>query len=363
MKFKASLLITAIIPIITFIYAETGSCDPGIKAIAGGGYSNNLYADSFNLGNSYLYNTIRLSSTHFNRTRVRLFYELSYYEYDTNNLINNFLHSPGVEIYNTVRGSRFKWSLSARGFIKQYTDELSTFDNNRYRFDFGASYYLKPGLQVKGGYQGEISSYADYDVLANKQHNLEIDLAKTFPSKTTLNLGLAHTFRNFDEGDATYGWTDFGAEVAQSLNIRTGVSLSYFERFSSGGSRPLSTFYIISGVSAYWDSWDGRQANLGVKRILPYGILSKMETFFWHRKFNYDQEISSQLPWLAGKSSRKDNGFAINAYIRRQFNLNSGYGKYIAASIFGGYSVNNSDDDYYSYNNYFIECGIEYSVF
>jgi hypothetical protein len=342
---------------------QTAFSRPGLIASLGAGYSDNLYADSFGLGNSYLYNAIKLSSAHFHKTRVRFFYELTYYEYDTNNLINNFMHSPGLAIYRNLSGSRLKWSFSTRGYIKKYTDELSTFDNNKIRFDLDASYYLRPGLRVKGGYQGELSSYNDYDVLENARHRFYIEPAKTFPSRTTLNLSLAHTFRSFEEGNTTYNWTDIGLKIAQSMDIRTGLSLSYLERLSSGGSRPLSTFYIISGVSAYWDSWEGRQVNLSLKRILPSGILSRTELLLWNRKFNYDQQISQELPWLEGKSSRNDNGFALYAYLRRQFNLTPGYGKYIAISLSGGYSKNSSDDDYYSFENYYIESGVEYSAF
>jgi hypothetical protein len=363
MKFRIHLFYIAAIAVITLSFPRTALSEPEIKATLGGGYSNNLYADSFGLGNSYLYNTVRLSSTHFKKTRIGFFYEIAYYEYDTNNLINNFLHSPGLTVYRAARDSRFRWNLTARGFIKQYTDELSTYDNNRFRFDLNTSFYLKPGLQVKGAYQGEISSYADYSVLQYSKHFFEIGTAKTFPSRTTLDFGVARTFRDFEEGDAVYGWTDIGVTVAQSIDIRTGLSLSYLERLSSDGSRPLSTFYIISGVSAYWDSWEGRQAKLGLKRILPLAVLSNLEFFWWDRKFSYDQEISDQLPWLAGKSSRNDNGYAFDASLRRQFNLKPGYGKYIAVSLSGGYSENRSDDDYYSYNNYFIDCGLEYSVF
>jgi hypothetical protein len=218
-------------------------------------------------------------------------------------------------------------------------------------------------LRLKGGYQGELSSYTEYSVLENSRHLFDIEISKTFTSKTTLNLALAHTLRDFDEGDNTYNWTDIGLKIAQSINIRTGLSVAYLERFSSTGSRPLSTFYIISGVSAYWDSWEGRQAKLSLKRIFPFGILSRTELLWWNRKFNYDEQISEELPWLEGKSSRFDYGFALYSFFRRQFNLNSRYGRYIAASISAGYSDNRSDDDYYSFNNYYIECGLEYSVF
>lgn len=363
MKTGHLFLSTAIILIIILIPGRNAYSRPGLKASLGAGYSDNLYADSFGLGNSYLYNALELSSTHFQKTRVSFSYELTYHEYDTNNLINNFMHSPGFSIYRSLRGSRFNWSLTTRGYFKKYTDDLSTFDNNKIRIDLYASYYLRSGLQLKGNYQGELSSYAEYDVLENTSHLFEMEASKTFPSRTTLNLGLAHTLRGFEDGNTTYSWTDIGFKIAQSINSRTGLSAGYLERFSSDGSRPLSTFYIISGVSSYWDSWEGRQARLSLKRILPSAILSRTELLWWNRKFNYDEEISQELPWLQGKSSRFDYGFALYSNLRRQFNLRRGYGKYIAITLSGGYNKNISDDDYYSFENYYLECGLEYSVF
>jgi hypothetical protein len=362
MKFGLLLFTITVISIIILMPSHDAYSRPGLTASLGAGYSDNLYADSSGLGNSYLYNGIKLSSTHFTRIRIHFFYELTYYEYDTNNLINNFAHSPGVSIYRTIRGSRFKWSCTARGYIKKYTDDLSTFDNNRIRFDLEASYFLMRGLQVQGGYQGELSSYADYDVLENSRHRFEIDISRTFPSRTTLNISAAHTLRHFEDGNTSYNWTDIGFKIAQSLNIRTGISLSYLERFSSDGSRPLSTFYIISGVSAYWDSWEGRKALLSLKRILPSAVLSKTELSWWNRKFNYDDQLSQELPWLEGKSSRFDYGFAIYSHLRRQFNLRPGFGKHVAISLIGGFIKNLSDDDYYDFNNYYIECEFEYSI-
>ena len=299
MKFEHPLFAVTIIFFISLISAHDACSRPGLTASLGTGYSDNLYADSLGLGNSYLYNEVRLSSTHFSKIRFRLFYELTYYEYDTNNLINNFTHSPGVSVYRTIRGSRFKWSVTARGYLKKYTDDLSTFDNDRIRFDLDASYFLMRGLQARGGYQGELSSYADYDVLKNSRHQFEIDLSRTFPSRTTLNLIAAHTLRHFEDGNTTYDWTDMGFKIAQSINVRTGISLSYLERMSSGGSRPLSTYYIISGVSAYWDSWEGRQAILSLKRILPSAILTRTEILWWNRKFNYDDQLIQELLCLS----------------------------------------------------------------
>lgn len=363
MKFGHQLFATSFVFIIISAWGQTAICRPGLTASLGAGYTDNLYADSFGLGNSYLINTIKLSSSHFRKIKLRLFYELTYYEYDTYNLINNLLHSPGVSIYSNDRSSRFRWSLTGRGYFKKYTDEISSFDNNRLRFDLDASYFIRPGLQLKAGYQGEMSSYSEYDVLENDRHGFELEAAKTFPSRTTLNLGLAFTLRDFKDGNSTYSWTDLGFQIAQSLNIRTGLSISYLERIPSDGSRPLSTFYIISGVSAYWDSWRGRQARLSLKRILPSAILSRLELLWWDRKFDYDPEISAELPWLAGKSSRKDDGFSVSMYLRRQFNLRPGFGKYLAVSFSGAYGNNSSDDEYYSFSEYYIESSIEYSAF
>ena len=72
-----------------------------------------------------------------------------------------------------------------------------------------------------------MSSYSDYDVLENDRHGFELEAAKTFPSRTTLNLGLAFTLRNFDEGNSTYSWTDLGIQIAQSLNLK----LKYMKNF------------------------------------------------------------------------------------------------------------------------------------
>lgn len=335
---------------------------PELTAGSGFGYANNLYADSFAVGNGYLYNGLSLSSTHFSQVKARIFYELIYFEYDTDNLINNFVHTPGIAVFQTRRGSRFKWSVSARGAIKDYADKLSTFDNNRWLLEADGSYYVARGLLARAAYGASLSSYADYDVLNNSQHALELELIKSFITKTSLHLNIDYTLRSFSEGGSNYNWLDLGLKIAQSLDIRTGVSLSYANRFSSPGSRPLSTFFIISGVSAYWDSWDGHQAQLAIKRILPAAIVSNVNLTGAYRKFTYDREISEQLPWLQGKTSRIDKVYAAEINLRRQFNLHCGYGKYVAILLAAGYSTSHSTDSYYSFDSYYADLRLSYSV-
>ena len=362
MQLRFQCISTIIVIALITLSGPAAQGQPELTAGSGFGYANNLYADSFAIGNGYLYNGVSLSSTHFNKVRARIFYELTYFEYDTDNLINNFVHSPGIAVFQTRRGARFKWSLSARGAIKDYADRLSTFDNNRWLVEADGSYYMAPGLLAKAAYGGSLSSYADYDVLNNAQHSLELELIKSFASKTSLHLDIDYTLRSFSEGGSDYNWFDLGLKIAQSLDIRTGVSLSYASRFSSPGSRPLSTFFIISGVSAYWDSWDGHQAQLTVKRILPAAVVSNAVLTGAYRKFTYDREISEQLPWLQGKSSRIDKVYAAEMNLRRQFNLRFGYGKYVAILLAAGYSSSYSTDSYYSFNSYYVDLRLSYSV-
>ena len=363
MPFRFHCISTIMIIIFGSLTGPAAHSQPELTAGSGFGYANNLYADSFTIGNSYLYNGLSIASTHFNKIKARIFYELTYFEYDTDNLINNFVHSPGIALFQTRRGSRLKWNLSAKGSIKDYADRLSTLDNARWSFEANGSYYVASGLLARVAYGGSLSTYTNYDVLDNAQHELKLEMTGTIISKTSLHLNIDYTRRSFSEGGSTYYWLDAGLKIAQSLNLKTGLSLSYINRFASNGSRPLSTFFIISGISPYWDSWTGRQAQLTVKRILPAAVVSTMNLAAANRKFTYDRQISEQLPWLEGKTSRTDKVYSAEIYLRRQFNLHFAYGNYIAISMAAGYTSSHSSDSYYTFDSYYTDLRLSYSVF
>jgi len=361
---KINLLKLILISIL-FIAINNGliSAEERLEIGIGAGYSDNLYADSLTIGNSYLLNNISFSSAHFTRVRVKMFYRFSYYEYDTNNNISNFVHSPGIAVYNKKRNARFKWGVIAYGNLKDYLSDSSVLNNNRIAINADCSYYFKSGLRLKSKYNSKNSTYANFDILNNIEHDFELVTVKTFFSKTTAFLKLRYSIRYFDEGDTDYNWIDTELKLAQSLNIRTGLSISFLNRVSSEGTRPLSSFFIISGVTSYWDPWDGQQVKLSMKRILPSAVISVIDVTFWDREFSYDQQMQEELPWIEGETGRNDTGWSAEIKLRRQFNLSSRYGKFVSLFLSGGFYSNDSDDSFYSYDNYYFNSNLKFTVF
>ena len=329
----------------------------------GGGYSGNLYADSFDVGNSYLVNKIALSSTHLKKTKLRLYYGLSYYEYDTNDGIDNFYHVPGIAVYDKSAGQKFKWGAGASAGIKDYTDTRSTLDNQRIFLSGDVSYYTAPGTMLKGQYRGTISNYDDYASLDNAEHWIETEIMLTFPTKTTMRITPRYAIRNFKEDSREFDWLDLELGASQSLDIRTGLSASLMKRWSGGGSRPLSSYFILSGITSYWDPWDGLQAELSIKRILPLAVVSKAEIGYWRRNFSYDSLLQENLWWLAGKSSRIDEGWSVKAGFSRQINLGALIGKAVAVTANAGYYSNHSSDRFYKYDFMFVDSNLEVRLF
>jgi hypothetical protein len=334
-----------------------------LSAGIGGGYSGNLFADSFAVGNSYMINRVSVSSTNFTKIRLKLYYDLSFYKYDTGDLINNFYHVPGIALYQRRLGQRFKWGVEACAAIKDYISARSKFDNYRIFSNVDASYYFGPGIQAKAFYRLIRSNYNNFADLDNYEHWVDGELIGTLPTKTTLRGIARYSVRRFDADQVTFHWIDTQFGLSQSIDIRTGLSFAFIRRWTPGGERPLASYYIISGITSYWDPWQGNQVEMALKRILPYAIVSKFNGWYWKREFTYDDIMRSQLPWLRDKSGRSDEGWLAGAEFYRQFNLRLPAPESFVLNLKGGYVSNNSDDSFYKYNYFFADFNISISVF
>ena len=356
------------INLFIFIFLLVAFCCPvgayqNLSVGLGGGYAGNLFADSFNIGNSYLVSNLSFASTNFQSAKLRLSYDIYYYEYDTGNHINNIFHAPGIALYRRNLGERFKWGVETFVAIKDYIGNNSGFDNFRVFSSADASFYISPGIQAKGIYKLIRSKYQNYPILDNYEHWATAELVTTLPSKTTMQGTARYSVRRFDEDQVTFHWIDTEFGLSQSLGIRTGLSFSFLRRWSGGGERPLSSYYIISGVTSYWDPWQGNQLDVALKRILPYAIISRTEGAYWKRQFRYDKFMKEQLSWLLNKTGRRDEGWLTKLELSRQYNLRWPAVESFTLNLRGGYISNGSDDSYYKYHYFFTDLNLNIRIF
>lgn len=352
-----------LIPIFMLILSGVVAAYTGLTAETSGGYSSNLYADSLSIGDSYLLSAISISNTEFKTTKFRIYYDLVYYQYNTRNSINQFDHLAGLSLFRNLTGDKFKWGIDIVGTYRDYTDADSDYDNSRFFLRGNCSYYLIPGLQFKFLYQFESSSYSGFDNLNNSAHRIDGEIIKTFPSQTTARAKIQYSNRQFAIDNSIVDWLDLELKLTQSLDLRTGISGSGSIRFAGDGTRPLSSYYYISGITPYWDPWDGYQFNLSCKRIFPWGIVATADFDYWLRTFNYSESQQSELPWLSGIGGRDDKGWLLKADINRQFNLYGKFGQAIRIALMPGYLSNSSDDPYYEYEYFFINLSVKLDVF
>ncbi len=334
-----------------------------LSAIVGGGYAANLYADSFGVGNSYLVNGLAFSSTNFEPTHLRLYYNISYLEHNTNDIVNNFFQVLGANLFRRDRGGRFKWGIDLFAAAKNYSHGNSDFNNYRIFLVADASYYLSPALQVSGSYRDTRANFLHFESLDYFEHRIEAEATLTLPTRTTIRGSAAYSTRSFDEDSRRFDWADAELGASQSIDIRTGLSLSVRRRFSGAGSRPISTYFILSGITPYWDPWDGYQAEFSVKRILPLAVVSRAEFGYWHREFSYDQLLRERLRWLFSRAGRTDKGWMMKLALTRQYNFAWRVGRATILTLAGGYLSNRSDDPFYEYDDYFIDTNLEFRLF
>lgn len=327
------------------------------------GYSGNLYTDSFSIGDSYMMGTVSISDTEFKSSRMRLYYDMAYFEYDTRNSINRFDHLAGVSIFNREKGKPFKWQVDIAGTYRDYVESNTEFDNYRLFFRGESSYYLRPTFQLRLQYQFRSSNYKNLDILNHSEHFIELEATKTLPSRTTVRVVANYSNRTFTSDDSRVDWADLEFKLTQSLDIRTGVSLSGIGRVAGMGIRPLSSYYIISGITTYWDPWDGYQINGSLKRILPLGMVAISKLDFWHRKFSYSTIQQTELPWISGKDSREEDGWDVIFEFNRQFNIYGNPGRAVRLSLELGYISNDSNDPFYSYDFLYGNLAAKFDIF
>jgi hypothetical protein len=334
-----------------------------LSANVGGGYAANLFADSFEVGNSYIVNGVALSSTNLQPARLKTYYNLSYYEYNTSDRIDNFQHLLGAALFRRELQRRFKWGIDLWGTLKDYVASGAGFSNYRVFLRVDGVFYVRPWLAAKGLYRTMWSTYTSYGDLDNVEHRAEMEAAVTFPSRTTARAAVKYGIRLFKKDNEKFDWIEAEIGASQSIDMRTGVSASILGRFSGKGSRPLSTYFILSGITSYWDPWSGFQADVSIKRILPYGVVSKVDIGYWSREFAYNRLLRERIQWLTRRSGRTDEGWLVRLGIGRQYNLNWHWGRAIAVTVNGGYLSNDSDDPFYKYENYFADAGLEFRIF
>ncbi len=352
---KTGLYIILLSAEVVFAYAPSAAqIRPRLSVSMEGGYAGNLYADSFGIDNTYLYSAAAASIYHSGKISLSCGYGLGYLEYDTNDIINNFIHMFTVSAFDRRVKRKIRWGLAANAAVKDYADDSSMFNSNKFLLKSDISYYLNSSLQIRGSYDLVISEYTEYDVLKNIEHRIQLDLTKTFPTKTTLKAELSYGQRSFTSGNSTFNWIGSLLRVSQSVDSKTGMAISYHYRLASEDTRPLSSFYVISGVTQYWDPWDGGQFELSIKRILPLAMVSYFDLELWDRSFAYDEVMRSELPWIDGKTGRDDNGWALGLRLLRQFNFDNVPLQYLKLSLGSGYLSNGSSDEYYEYDDLLV---------
>jgi len=327
------------------------------------GYSGNLFADSFAVGDTYLMTAVSLSTTEFKTTKLYLFYGLSYYNYIDRNSINRMDHLAGLSIFRKNIGDRLKWSLNAYGNYRDYTDENTVYDNYRMTINSNLAYYPVSLLQLKLFLQARISSYLDISDLDHKEYYGQAEIIKTFPTKTTLRARAQYAYRQFDVDQKSVDWVNLNIKLSQSIGIWTGLSLSGNVRLAGNGTRPLSSYTYISGITPYWDPWDGFNLKFALKRIFPWGIIATANVDYWKREYDYSQTQQDEFYWLSGQDGRQEDGWDLILTSKRQFNIFGKIGPTLILHFNTGYISNKSDDPYYNYDYLFTQLSLKYNIF
>lgn len=333
-----------------------------LSAGLGGGYSSNLFADSFAIGNSYTQLSATYSGYNFNKIQLKYYCDYNYYTYDVGDVLNNFILTSGFGLADRRRSQQFNWGIDIYGTMKDYVDPNLDYDNNRYYLSADMSYYFLPGFQSRLMYTLTKSDYQFYGSLNYFDHQVESEIVTTLPTRTTFRGKARYAFRTFDIGSSYY-WIDQELAVSQSIDIKTGFNIKLKNRWSGEGKRPLASYYVISGITSYWDPWRGAQAETSIKRIMPYAVVSTLELCYWSRIFTYDPLLQEKLSWLDGATGRKDIGWTARIVLDKQLGISLPIPQTLNFSVTAGYSDNRSNDDYYNYRYYYVTTNLRMRLF
>lgn len=264
-----------------------------------GGYTNNLFAESSGLDDSY---STYLGSVRFYplaSTQVSVRGEYTYYGqmYDLSNVVGG----AAVKWIPTSAGSAWSFYVESSFDMRRYRSVFEDFDNNRATVKAALGRVISPHLHVRAGTRATAVSYKNTEATTDADYeqyegflagnvtflgptSLDVEAGVGLTNYSFIDATVHDTFPDFFDLEDPFGeflsegnFTSFyvSPRLTRSIGTRTGVSVTYTYRHFADIEQSVVLGYATNSLSPWASFFDGSSVNIRVKTyLIPYLTVS-----------------------------------------------------------------------------------------
>lgn len=350
--------------------------DIAYEAGVRGGYTNNLYNDSTDTGDSYSITSIKAKLYPASNLEVNVVGQ--YTLYNKINNLSNFYYSGQVTYIPSHEDVPYSIYISGNFDRVLYRNEQKEFDNQNLGLLASFGYFLVPTIQARAGTKLTSTSYFNtVDINADyEQFEWFGGLNITFLGSNAFDIEAGYSLMNFDYISShvqAINPTNPGDSLARGslhsfyisprysrpLGKKTGMSITYsYRNFTNHDD--IVIFGFTTGFLSPWASvYDGSSIQLKLKTYLvPHAIISG-GMGYWNKTYLKSLEKGIHgYPAPMDAPQRVDELTRVFASIQRPIMF--GISGVLEPTLSLDYTHNISNDDRYDFNGITVTVGVTY---
>jgi len=317
------------------------------------------------------------------KIQSRIYYQgdLNWFRTYTDRLYHN--HALGYDGYSISRDEKKAIYFGLNLSWYEYQDQYSLYNSRWFEGYTNMMIYFLPDLIGRFGYILYKKSYSELPEFNYWEHYFFAQLNTYFQTGTSLTALLNYGLKDYipmqtSEGRGRRATIDYfempgvdqlvsSIKVAQSLGMKTSLSLKYLYRMNPGlapgSAMTMDSDELLTENELFDDryGYSGHELSVTFTHFLRGHAKTELGVSRLWKNYQNRQifDLEGNISLLS--DSRTDTRAVIWANFSRSFGVNWGV-KRIKISLEGGYWKNNSNDLYYQFDNYFGSLGLEFKL-
>ncbi len=339
-----------IIYIITFVtlLSPFVMSDSMTALAVDGGYSSNLFNDSFAISDSYTTLSSDLLIYPNEMFELNLFGDLTLYSQTTG--LTNLLGGASFTYIPTDETMKSQLYFNSTVSFVRYGTEFNLYNNAVISGSGSWNYQLSKKVLSKIGVGASSKKYTSTSSVTDKLYYLFGGLNLTLFSKITLYVEGAYYGKEFttdDLFDSNNSYVDYVARLSRPLGNSLGLNVSYLKRTMDSNDETYMPGFTIDYLSPWATLWGGEEVRFSLKKILPNEFVMTLGASYSEKSYIDQLETDLIDETLTSIYSRDDEISSYFIQIERKIYNESSL---IIPRFSIGYLDNSSSIDLYNYD-------------
>ena len=311
-----------------------------------------------------------------------------YYQGDLNifkTYSNRLYHTQSVGYDGIAASSNNKniYYFGGSWYWHDGSGDYDVYDYNKVQAYFNAKFYWYQNVIGRVGYVINNRSYSNLPEFNYYEHLLYFQMNTFFQTGSSITFSVNYGLKDYIPQQSTEGrgrnlivnYSEMpgvdqlvsSVKLAQSLGMKTSISFNHVNRIKPG---------LVSGSATVMDSEDlftedelfddrygysGHEISVNFTHFLPAYIKWEMGSYYYWKNYHSRQIYDLEGNLEKSGDLREDQRALFWTELNRSFAFNRGV-KNISLSLEGGYLMNESNDSYYQFDNYFIMAGMQFKI-